>query len=219
MWELNHKDHQRIDALKLLCWRRLLRVPWTARRSNQSILKEINSEYSLEGLMLKLKVQYFATWCEEPTHWRRPGCWKRLKAREEGATEDEMVGWHHQFNGQEFEQALGVGDGQGSLVCCSPWGSKESDTTEPLNWLSWGLVIIIPPLRAAVPNLIAPGTGFMQYNLSTDQWWGRWFQDDSSTCYLLCTLFLVKHSCWSVRRYWSLAWKLGATALGGSNVN
>ena len=198
------KDHQRIDALKLLCWRRFLRVPWTARRSNQSILKEINSEYSLEGLMLKLKVQYFAPWCEEPTHWKRPWCWKRLKAREEGPTE-EMVGWHHQLNGHEFEQALGVGDGQGSLVCCSPWGSKESDTTEPLNWLSWGLVIIIPPLRAVVPNLIAPGTGFMQNNLSTDQWWGRWFQDDSSTWYLLCTLFLVKHSCWSVRRYWSLA--------------
>ena len=144
MWELNHKDHQRIDALKLLCWRRFLRVPWTARRSNQSILKEINSEYSLEGLMLKLKVQYFAPWCEEPTHWKRPWCWKRLKAREEGPTE-EMVGWHHQLNGHEFEQALGVGDGQGSLVCCSPWGSKESDTTEPLNWLSWSLVIIIPP--------------------------------------------------------------------------
>ena len=64
------------------CWRRRLRVPWTAKRSNQSILKEIGLEYSLEGLMLKLKLQYFGTWCKELTHWKRPWCWERLKARE-----------------------------------------------------------------------------------------------------------------------------------------
>ena len=69
---------------KLWCWRRFLRVPWTARRSNQSILNEINPEYSLEGLMLKLKLQYFATWWEELTHWKRPWCWARLRAGEEG---------------------------------------------------------------------------------------------------------------------------------------
>ena len=61
-WTMKKAEHQRIDAFKLWCWRRLLRVPWTVRRSNQSILKEINSEYSLEGLMLKLKLQYFTTW-------------------------------------------------------------------------------------------------------------------------------------------------------------
>ena len=61
---------------------------------------------------------------------------KDWRQEEKGTTEDEMVGWHHQFNGQEFEQALGVGDGQGSLVCCSPWGFKESDTTEQLRWLT-----------------------------------------------------------------------------------
>ena len=72
---------QRIDVLKSWCWRRLLRVPWTARNSNQSILKETNPEYSLEGLMLKL--QYFATSWEEQTHWERPWCWKRLRAGEE----------------------------------------------------------------------------------------------------------------------------------------
>ena len=78
-------NYQYFDAFKLWWWRRLLRVPWTARRSNQSILKEINPEYSLEGLMLKRKLQYFGPWCEEPTHWRRPWCWERLKAgREEG---------------------------------------------------------------------------------------------------------------------------------------
>ena len=71
-----------------------------------------------------------ATWCKELTHWKRSWCRERLKAGGEGTTEDEMVGWHHRLNGHEFEQALGVGDGQGSLVCCSPWGCKELDMTE-----------------------------------------------------------------------------------------
>ena len=83
-WTIKKAEHQRIYAFELWCWRRLLRVPWTARRSNQSILKEISPEYSLEGLMLKLKLQYLATWCEEPTHLKRPWCWERLKARGEG---------------------------------------------------------------------------------------------------------------------------------------
>ena len=75
---------QIVDAFELWYWRRLLRVPWTAGRSNQSILKESSSEYSLEGLMLKLKLQYLATWCKEMTHWKRPWCWERLKAGGEG---------------------------------------------------------------------------------------------------------------------------------------
>ena len=83
MWELDYKE--RIDAFELWCWRRLLRVPWTARRSNQSILKKISPEYSLEGLMLKLKLQYIGhlmqrTW----NHWKRPWCWERLKVGGEG---------------------------------------------------------------------------------------------------------------------------------------
>ena len=82
MWELDHKESwaPRVDAFKLYCWRKLLTVPWTARRSNQSIPKESNHEFSLEGLMLKL--QTLATWCEELTHWQRPWCWGRLKAGE-----------------------------------------------------------------------------------------------------------------------------------------
>ena len=75
-----------------------------------------------------------AVWCEELTHWKRLWCWGRLKQEEKGTTEDQMIGWHHQVNGHEFKQAQGVGDGQGSLTCCSPWGHKESDTTEWLNW-------------------------------------------------------------------------------------
>ena len=84
-WTVKKAEHWRIDAFELWCWRSLLRVPWTARRSNQSTLKEISPEYSLEGMMLKLKLQYFGhLWCEEPTHLKRPWCRERLKAGGEG---------------------------------------------------------------------------------------------------------------------------------------
>ena len=73
-WTIKKAECQRIDAFELWCWRRLLRVPWTAKRSIQSILKEIKPEYPLEGLILKLKLQYLVTWFEEPTHWKRSGC-------------------------------------------------------------------------------------------------------------------------------------------------
>ena len=81
-WTIKKVECWRIDAFELWCWRRLLRVPWTAR-SNQSLLKEISPEYSLEGLMLKLKLQYFAHLMRELTDWKRPWCWERLKAKEE----------------------------------------------------------------------------------------------------------------------------------------
>ena len=88
MWKLDKKKKKaeswRIDAFKVWCWRRLLRVPWTAKRSNQSILKEISPKYSLEGLILKLKLQYFGTWWEKPSHWKRPWYWERMKAGGEG---------------------------------------------------------------------------------------------------------------------------------------
>jgi len=83
-WTIKKAERRRTDAFELWCWRRLLRVPWTARRSNQSILREISPEYSLEGLMLKLKLQYFGTWCEELTHWKRPWYWERLRVGGEG---------------------------------------------------------------------------------------------------------------------------------------
>ena len=94
-WTTKKAEGKRVDAFKLWHWRRLLRVPWTARRSNQSILKELNPEYSLEGLMLKLSSNTLATWCEETTHWRRPWCWERLKAKDKRASENEMVRKHH----------------------------------------------------------------------------------------------------------------------------
>ena len=132
-WTVKKAECQRIDAFELWCWRRLLGVPWTARRSNQSILKEISPGCSLEGLMLKLKLQYFGHWCKELTHLKRPDAGKDWGQEEKGTTEDEMAGWHHQLDVHGFGWTLGVGDGQGGLVCYSSWGRKESDTTEQLN--------------------------------------------------------------------------------------
>ena len=83
-WTVKKVEHWRIDAFELWCWRRLLRVPWTARRSNQFILKEISPGCSLEGLMLKLNSSNLATWCEKLTHLKRPWCWERLRAGGEG---------------------------------------------------------------------------------------------------------------------------------------
>ena len=83
-WTVKKAERRRIDAFEVWCWRGLLRVPWTARRSNQSILKEISPGCSLEGLVLKLKLQYLATWWEELTHFKRPLCWERLRAGAEG---------------------------------------------------------------------------------------------------------------------------------------
>ena len=107
-----------------------LRVPWTARRSNQSILKEISPEHSLEGLMLKLKPQYFGHLRQIADSLEKDLMLEETEGGGEGAKEDKMVGWHHQPNEREFEQAPGDGEGLGNLACCSPWGRKESDTTE-----------------------------------------------------------------------------------------
>ena len=84
LYSVKKAEHWKIDSFELWCWRRLLRVPWTARRSNQSILKEISPGCSLEGLMLKLKLQTLATWCKELTHWKSPWCWDGLAAGGEG---------------------------------------------------------------------------------------------------------------------------------------
>ena len=134
-WTIKKAEHQRIDAFELWCWRRLLRVPWTARRSSQSILQEISPECSLEGLMLWLKLQHF--WPPDGKNWligKDPDAGKDWRREEKGTIENEMVEWHHRRNRHEFEQALGVGDGQGSLASCSPWGSQSqpqlSDWTE-----------------------------------------------------------------------------------------
>ena len=85
-WSIKKAECQRTNAFELWCWRRLLKVPLTAQKSNQPSLEEINPTSFRDGMMLMLKLQYFVTWCEEPTHWKRPWCWKRMKAKEEGSS-------------------------------------------------------------------------------------------------------------------------------------
>ena len=132
-WTTKNAECQRIDAFELWCWRRLLRVPWTARRSNQSILKEINPEYSLEGLMLKLKLklQYFGHLMQRANSLEK--MLGKIEGRSRRGRQRMMVGWHHRLNVHEFEQTLGDSEGQGSLVCSSPWVTIELDTIQRLN--------------------------------------------------------------------------------------
>ena len=146
-WIVKKAERRRIDAFELWCWRRLLRVPWTARKSNQSILKEVSPEYSLEGLMLKLKLQYSGH-----LMWRTDSLEKTLMLgkiegrRRRGQQRMRLVGWHHQLDGHEFEPASGFGDGQGSLVCCSPWCCKDLDRTEQRNWTETNFVGLVNKL-------------------------------------------------------------------------
>ena len=135
-WTIKKAKRQRIDAFELRCWRRLLRFPWTARRSKQSILKGISPVYSLEGLMLKLKLQPFGHLMQrtdslENTLMLGTIEGRRRRGRQRMRWVDGRDGW---LDGREFEKAPGVGDGLGSLACCSPRDRKESDMTERLNW-------------------------------------------------------------------------------------
>ena len=144
MWELHHKERR---ELKNWCF-------WTVvlEKSLESPLscKEIKSVHpkgnkswtfigstDAEAESWSWNSNTLATWCDELTHWKRLWCWVRLKVGGEGTTEDKMVGWHHQLNGHEFEQAPGVDDRHGGLACCSPWGCKELDMTERLNNKKW----------------------------------------------------------------------------------
>ena len=134
-WTIKKTERWRIDAFELWCWRRLLRVSWTARRSNQSILKEVSPGCSLIGLMLKLKFQYFGHLMRRTGSLEKTLMLGKIEGRKRrGRTEDEMVGWHHRFNGHGFGWTLGVGDRQGGLAWCGSRGPKESDTTEWQNW-------------------------------------------------------------------------------------
>ena len=130
-WTVKKAEHQRIDAFELWCWRRLLRVPWTARRSKQSILKEISPGCSLEGLMLKLKLQYFGHLMQRVDSLEKTDAgmrdWRRGRQRMrwlDGIT-DSMV--------MSLSKLWDFGDGHRGLACCNSWGRKELDTTERLN--------------------------------------------------------------------------------------
>ena len=126
-WTVKKAEQWRIDAFEMWSWRRLLRVLWTARRSNQFILKEISPMgVHWKDWCWSWSSKTLGTSCEEWTHWKRLWCWEGWGGGE-GTTEDEMVGWHHRLDGHEFEWTPG-------LVCCDSWGCKELDTTEQLNW-------------------------------------------------------------------------------------
>ena len=136
-WTIKKAEHQRTDAFEL-CWRRLLRVPGTARRlvnlkGNQSWIFIGRTDTEAETPVL---------WPPDTKNWllgRDPNAGKGWR-QEKGMIEDEMVGWHHWLDGHEFEQAPGIDDGQGDLACCSPWGRKESDMTEWLNWTDLNII-------------------------------------------------------------------------------
>ena len=141
-WKIKNTEHWGTDAFLLRCWKRLLRIPWTARRSNQSILKEINPEYSLEGLMLKL--QYFGhlmrrdnslekTQMLRQTVGRRRSGWQRMR-------------WHHRFNGHEVAQTLGDSEGQGSLQCAAVHGvhvrhNLASEQQQNCSWINYSILL------------------------------------------------------------------------------
>ena len=133
-WTAKKAEHWRIDAFELWCWRRLLRVPWTAEiksvhpKGNQSwILIGITDAEAEAPILRPPDVKNWLI-------WKDPDAGKDWRQEEKGTTEDEMVGCYRRLDGHEFEQALGVGEGQGRLACCGSWGRKESETTEWLNW-------------------------------------------------------------------------------------
>ena len=133
-WTIKKAEGQRIDVFELWCMRRLLRVSWTARKSNQSILKEISPGCSLEGLIWGWSSNTLPTWCEELTHLKRPWCQERLRAGGEGNDRgwDNWMASLTQWTWVCVDS--GSFDGQGGLACYYSWGCKESDTTEPLKW-------------------------------------------------------------------------------------
>ena len=129
-WTIRKAEHRRIDAFELCCWRRLLRVPWTARRSNQSILKEISPGCTLEGLMLRLKLQYFGHLMRRADSFEETLMLGKIEGRRRRGRE--RMRWLDGITDSK-DRTPGVGDGQGGLACCYSWGRKESDMTEQLN--------------------------------------------------------------------------------------
>ena len=133
-WTVKKAEHRRIDAFELWCWRRLLRVPWTAR------IQPTHSEGDQPRDFFGRNDAKAETPVLGPPHvksWfigKDSDAGKDCGQEEKGTTEDEMAGWHHGLDGCEFEWTPGDGDGQGGLACCNSWGCKESDTTEQLNW-------------------------------------------------------------------------------------
>ena len=132
-WTIKKAERRRIDAFELWCWRRLFESPLDSKEIQPVHPKGNQSWIFIGRPYAEAETPILWPPDEELTHWKRPWCWERLKAGEgDGRGWDGW--WYHRLNGHEFEQAPGVGNGQGSLLCCSPCGCKESDTTEWLNW-------------------------------------------------------------------------------------
>ena len=132
-WTVKKAECWRIDGFELWCWRRLLRVSWTAGRSNQSILKEISQSWVFIG-RTDAEAETPILW---PPHVKSCPIEKTLMLGGVGGKRRrwwQRMRWHHRLDGHEFEWTLGVGDGQGGLACCGSWGPKKLDTTERLNW-------------------------------------------------------------------------------------
>ena len=138
-WTIKKAEWWRIDASELWCWRRLLRVPYSKKiqpvhpKGNQSWIFIGRTDAEAEALIL---------WPPDAKNWltgKDPDAGKDWRQEEKGTTEDEMIGWHHRLNGHEFEQALGAGDGQGSLACCSPWGSQRAGRDWPTELILTGV--------------------------------------------------------------------------------
>ena len=135
-WTIKKAECWRIDAFELWHWKRLLRIPWTARRS-KPVHPKGNQSWIFIG-RTDAEAETSTLWPPDAKNWfiwKDPDAGKDWRQEDKGTTEDEMVGWHHQLDGNEFEQALGGGDEQGSLVCCSPWGRRVgNDWATELNW-------------------------------------------------------------------------------------
>ena len=119
-WNIKKDEHGRIGAFELWCWRRLLRALWTAKRSNQSIPKEISPEYSSEGLMIKLKLQYSGHLMQRTNSLEKTLMVDKVEGRRRKRKRDAKVGWHHQLDGHKFEQDLQTVKDREACVC-SPW--------------------------------------------------------------------------------------------------
>ena len=129
-WTIKKAEHRRIDAFELWCWRRLLRVLWTARRSNELILRKSFLNIHWKDWCWSWNSNTLTAWCEELTHWKRLWCWERLNAGGEGTTEDEMFGWYHWLDGHEFEQVPWV------MMDREAWCAMVHGVTKSWTWLS-----------------------------------------------------------------------------------